>query len=139
MTFESLTGKPTYYPKLADMTAGEVIFERGKYVDAKPGVKFKNQTNYVFEVSPPVVTDKGEFSRVAISAGQLTKAMENQDFGGFYKIVYQGKNVIEKGEWAGSSAHSFEVLKYTDTTEAQAAPKVETASESTDPLDEMMN
>lgn len=157
---ETLSGQRTYYPRLAEMTAGEVIFEKGKFVDTQPGRKFPNQTNYVFELEEPVVTDKGEFPRVALSVGQVAKAMENEEFGNYYKMTYQGKNVIEKGQWAGQEAHAVEVGRYkTDKPATTAAAPVETApakktatkakktatktteeiNESIDSLDDMMN
>lgn len=153
MGLRSLTGKPTFYPKLAELTSGEVIFEKGKLVKSEPGIKYPASTNWIFEVNEPIVTEKGEFTRVGISAGQVTKALENEEMGGDYRIVYLGSRVMEKGSYAGQKAHSFDVQKYetetvvvtpTETVKVNpvvAAAKVVEAktATTTDSLDDMMN
>ena len=40
MGLRSLTGKPTFYPKLKEMTEGEVIFEKGTLIKSEPGIKY---------------------------------------------------------------------------------------------------
>lgn len=154
MSLTSLTGQPTHYPKLNDMTAGEVIFERGKFIKSEPGKKFPNSTNWIFEVDEPIVNEKGEFKRVGVSAGQITKAMQDQeDPNGFYKLVYSGSREIEKGQWAGSKAHTFDLAKYDEgssidaagikdvekNTKAAEASRATESKSSGDSLDDMMN
>jgi len=145
MTLTSLTGSPIYYPKLAELATGSVIFEKAKLLKSEAGRKFKNQTNWIFEVEKPVVTEKGEFTRIGVSAGMLTAALKDEPMGGDYRLVYLGKNTIEKGEWKGSKAHTFEIQRY-----ETSSPKVETNTvaaaqtrvedtRSSDSLDAMMN
>lgn len=149
MTLTSMTGSPVFYPKLAELETGSVIFEKAKLVKSEPGRKFKNQTNWIFEVPETIKTEKGEFNKVGVSAGMITAALKDEPMGGFYKMVYLGKNTIEKGEWKGSKAHTFEVLKYgeaptvepTVDTKAAAASRVSESKSNTtsDSLDDMMN
>lgn len=151
MALTSLTGKPTHYPKLADLEIGTVIFERATLVKAEPGFKFPEQTNWIFEIDEPITTEKGDFTRVGISSGMITKALRDEPMGGDYRLVYLGKNVIEKGKWAGTGAHTFDLQKYVDdegvdvnkVAAAQARvneskSNAESKGESNDSLDDMM-
>lgn len=117
MSMRTLSGSPAYYPKLKEMEEGEVIFEKGKFVDRKESAKYGNM-NYIFETTTPVITPDGKFTRIGVSGGQVANAMEKEyeevGYGGWYKIVYTGLKTIKSGKWAGKDSHTFMISKYED-------------------------
>ena len=147
---QSLSGSSAHYPKLNEATEGEVLVEKGKYVDTSVSEKFGSNA-HIFEVTEfQAENSKGEtgsYTRIGLSAGQVSKAMEKCNFGDWVKIVYMGKKAIQNGKWKGQEAHTFQIDKYvTDGTQsapqetaAPAPEQTQAPTNSDDGLDEMFN
>lgn len=105
-----LVTQPTYF-QYSKLTSGAVLIEKGKYLETKDG-KFGAQ--HYFEEST------GE-RKVLNSAGQLNYLVETYlERGKVCKIVFGGKEKLNKGPMAGKDANQFEL--YLDKASPEPMP-----------------
>lgn len=94
-----LVTQPTYF-KYKECKKGQTLIENGKFLETKEG---KYGAQHYFEES------NGE-RKVLNSAGQLNYLVESYlEKGKRCKIVFGGKEVLEKGDMAGKEANQFEL------------------------------
>lgn len=90
----SLGGNLTY------LKAGDYDRVRGVYVESEPSKNFPDQMGHVLDT---------ESGRVLLNGtGSLNSFFKTVTPGTVVEIHYRGKEKIEKGQWAGKSAHTFE-------------------------------
>jgi len=101
----TVLGIPTYpLSKDNDPQKGDKLVTMGEYVGESASPMGKNH-NFI-EV------ESG--NHVILSGGALNWRAENGSLleGEVFDIIYEGKQELTKGKWAGKNAHTFEVAKY---------------------------
>lgn len=101
------------YTKYADQNEGDVLVD-GTYLNSREG-KFGIQHYFENEEGQTICLNK---------AGMLDKFVENSLWEGRrVKIVYGGKKPIEKGQYAGKEAQTFEF--FVDPKDKKSAPSLQ--------------
>jgi len=101
-----LTDEDVTYLRAKDMDVGQKIV--GKYLKQitdkfkKPGYKLQLEDGS---------------TAILNSTGQLAALFEKVPIGADVEVIYQGKTMIESGEWAGEKAHVFELFFETNDTD----------------------
>ena len=80
-----------------------VVLE-GTFLESIPNQLNSDRSDYKFEL------EDGSIS-VVNGAGNLGYKMKFIDIGDYVQLMYNGKQVISKGDYKGKEAHNFEVLK----------------------------
>lgn len=107
---------PRKFKPWSEYSAGDILL--GKYL-GPTGNKFdESKPNYLLEVIEVFLKDKKvqkeyvEGTVVCLNhVGMLHKALVNLEIGKLIQITYQGAQKMEKGKFAGKSAHSMEVVE----------------------------
>jgi hypothetical protein len=103
MAFEEIKQgnfKETTWVNSQETEPGAVMAE-GFYCKPYVGGKFKTKKYIIADIDGTV---KG-----VGTGGGLDKSMLQVNPGDYCRITYKGKQVIEKGEWKGTKAHTFKV------------------------------
>ena len=79
-----------------------VLFE-GTFQGTVPNPRDPDSEDYKFEAE-----DGGLI--ILNSAGNLSYRMKSVSVGQYCQVTYEGKKPIQKGKYAGTGAHSFDVL-----------------------------
>lgn len=99
---------PTYF-KYAELNPGDVLIEKGTYLETKEG---KYGAQHYFEE-----TSNSE-RKVLNSSGQLNYLVDTYlKEGTVCKIVYKGKVLLSKGAMSGKEAHNFDLYVDDETVE----------------------
>lgn len=105
-------GLPKYH-KYSEKKAGEKLVDMGEFIGSTEG-KFGAQHNFIeMKTGQQVVLNKAGGLDWQIEKGRIAE-------GGVYDVIYDGKDVLTKGTFAGKEAHKFKILRY-DDAELQAA------------------
>ena len=89
------------YINLKEAKAGDLLVE-GRYVESKPSNRYPTSTNHVFQ------PDEGP--RHVVSGGHLGWLLEEYvKPGDRVQVYYKGKEKLDKGKFAGSESHQFEL------------------------------
>lgn len=112
----TLSGEGITYFRPKDLKVGETI--SGEYLGTIVD-RFQN-TGHKLKLADGSIG-------ILNGAGQLNALLAKVAVGSSIDIVYQGKNVMTKGQFKGAQAHSFDV--YTEAVEDSDTPAVETSSD----------
>lgn len=112
---KQLSGKPMKFRTWADYSAGDVMIV--KYVKTTPNKYNDAKPNHVVEVVELFLKDAKiqkewvEGTHVCLNTmGMLDKALDGIKSGDMVQITYTGSNMMEKGKFAGKSAHGVDVI-----------------------------
>lgn len=112
-----LVSAPKYF-KYPELKKGQVLIQKGKYLESKQG-KFGVQ-HYFEEI-------ESSERKVLNSSGQLNYLVDSYlAEGDICKIVYEGKVVLDKGAMKGKEAHNFQLYldKPTKTPEVASGTQL---------------
>jgi hypothetical protein len=111
---------PKFY-KYSEMNKGDVFFERAKFLGSTQGK---------YGIVHKFISLDDQQEHVLNSSGKLNYLVDSfLTEGSVCKIVYNGKQTLEKGKMAGKEAHDFEL--YIERT----APLVAAKAQSLDDLE----
>jgi len=100
-------GVPKYF-KYSELEGGEQLVAKGEFVGVTEG-KFGNQYNFrEIESGAHVVLNKAGAFEWRIENGHMVE-------GEVFDIYFEGKELIESGDYAGKEANQFKILKYRDS------------------------
>jgi len=109
-------GAKTNYFKYSECKDGQTLVDKGVYLGQKQG-KFGRQNNFLV----------GGAKTVLNSAGHLNyKLDEFVKVGDTVTIIYDGKEKLEKGTFAGKECHQFKVMLHDEIPNTKPAPEVQT-------------
>jgi hypothetical protein len=136
-TKKVLSGVRTEYRAWKEWDEGDTLV--AKLLGRTPNRKNKAKKDTIVEVVEPFFSDKGEMKRLKTgtrltlnSAGQFDKGVDQLEEGAMFQVVYNGKNEMEGGEYAGQEAHAMEVTEVyeDDGSEEEAEDDAEGEEES---------
>lgn len=128
-----LSGSRKYFRKWNDYRVGDFFI--GKYVGTHIDTKYK-KTCWVYEVlEANFVGEEGVDltgkNLVVNAAGKLNKVMNNLAIGEIIQISYNGKSMMEGGEWDGSEAIdiTIDLMAEDDGSESHESDDVDMSNE----------
>jgi hypothetical protein len=100
LTFKPLRPQRTYLP-YKNMKKGDLIIDGLKYVGTSES---KFGTNYDFE-------DMDGNLKTLNNSGALEYALKEVPVGTYLQIIYDGKKLLETGDYEGKECHTFKINK----------------------------